>query len=335
MISANNRLVMANLLILSECDDRTTNDVAQWLLRWNVPFVRINTNDAIEVIEISPNSNKLVIKTKGNIYNLYDFTRIWFRRGVFSLKCFSEAMRNAAAFYDTRNVSHFIQAEWDRLREYIFFCLEKKDALGSFTRYNLNKLTTLHIAKDCGLDIPETLISENGSRIAEMLTNKPLITKPISEAYTFKDKEGKMHKMLTTLVSDADIQTSIFPSLVQEKLNKWIELRIVYLCGKCYAGAIFSQNDAKTALDFRNYGATQNRIIPFDLPPLETQKINALMHTLKLNIGSIDMVLTRDMRYVFLEVNPVGNIEMVSKSCNYPIEQNIAQILSNGVETKA
>ena len=54
------------------------------------------------------------------------------------------------------------------------------------------------------------------------------------------------------------------------------------------------------------------------------------MKHLGLNTGSIDMIVTPEREYVFLEVNPAGNIEMVSKNCNYPIEQEIANFLGYG-----
>ena len=323
------------LLILSESGDRTTDEVLQWLLAWGVCFLRINTDDAVEIVDVSPSSDHLIIKAKGGTYNLADFDRVWFRRGVLSLRCFVEAVEYATAHHDARNVVRFIQAEWDRLREYIFFCLERKDALGSFSRYNLNKLSVLHLAKECGLDIPETLVSEDARQLAAMAARGQLITKPISEAYAFGRPGGPLLKMLTTTATAADWRLPIFPSLVQERLDKWVELRVVYLCGRCYTGAIFSQNDAKTAVDYRNYGGTENRIVPFALPIEVSQKIDLLMGKLNLDMGSIDMVLTRDMRYVFLEVNPVGNIEMVSKPCNYPIEREIAKILSNANKNTA
>ena len=49
-----------------------------------------------------------------------------------------------------------------------------------------------------------------------------------------------------------------------------------------------------------------------------------LMKQLQLESGSIDMVVTPNNEYVFLEVNPVGQFDYVSKLCNYFIEKEIA-----------
>jgi len=46
-----------------------------------------------------------------------------------------------------------------------------------------------------------------------------------------------------------------------------------------------------------------------------------------LNSGSIDILVTPNNEYVFLEVNPVGQFGMVSQPCNYYLEKRIAERL--------
>lgn len=48
-----------------------------------------------------------------------------------------------------------------------------------------------------------------------------------------------------------------------------------------------------------------------------------------MNTGSIDIVVTKDKRYVFLEINHVGQFGWLSENCNYYIEKHIAQELIN------
>lgn len=323
------------LLILSEANDRTTNEVLQWLFRWGVPFVRINTETPVRVQEVSPSSGRVVLQVRGRAIDLSRVERVWFRRGVLRLECLADALAALANQPDAGKLQAFVRDEWKRLCEYIIFCLERKSALGSYSRYNMNKLQVLHVAQECGLDIPQTLISEYGIRLAAMAQAQPLITKPISEAISYRDAQGDYVKLLTTAIDMDDLGADGFPSLVQERLDKWVELRIFFLRGKCYTMAIFSQTEERTAVDFRNYGGRASRMVPFALPEPVQHKLRLLMQRLQLDTGSIDMVLTRDMRYVFLEVNPVGNIEMVSKHCNYAIEHDIAKILSHGLEKSA
>ncbi len=91
---------------------------------------------------------------------------------------------------------------------------------------------------------------------------------------------------------------------------------------------IFSQNNSKTKEDFRNYDQNlPNRNVPIKLPLDIEGKLKKLMKKLNLNSGSIDLIYTIDNKYVFLEVNPVGQFGMVSFPCNYNLEKKIAEFL--------
>lgn len=92
--------------------------------------------------------------------------------------------------------------------------------------------------------------------------------------------------------------------------------------------AIFSQNDDKTKIDYRNYNKEKpNRTIPYLLPENISSRLSRMMCKLDLNSGSIDMIVTPRDEFIFLEVNPVGQFGMVSKPCNYNLEYEIATYL--------
>ena len=83
-----------------------------------------------------------------------------------------------------------------------------------------------------------------------------------------------------------------------------------------------------TKIDFRNYNRKKpNRTPPYDLPNRIEKKIKSCMKALNLNSGSIDMIVTPNDDYIFLEVNPVGMFWQVSFPCNYNIEEQIAKYL--------
>ena len=56
------------------------------------------------------------------------------------------------------------------------------------------------------------------------------------------------------------------------------------------------------------------------------------MSCLGLDSGSIDMVVTKEGDFVFLEVNPVGQFNQVSKPCNYFLEKEISKYFTNDKE---
>lgn len=100
--------------------------------------------------------------------------------------------------------------------------------------------------------------------------------------------------------------------------------------GVIYSMAIFSQNDEQTQVDFRNYNVKKpNRTIPFKLPEIEKDKLVKFMNAVNMNCGSIDVIYTKDKKFVFLEVNPVGQFYQLSYPCNYHVEKKIAEYLIN------
>ena len=94
--------------------------------------------------------------------------------------------------------------------------------------------------------------------------------------------------------------------------------------------AIFSQLDEMTRYDYRNYNRIKpNRDVPFKLNLEIENKLSEFMKRSDLETGSIDIILTPQGEYYFLEVNPTGQFGWVSVDCNYYIEREIALNLIN------
>jgi ATP-GRASP peptide maturase of grasp-with-spasm system len=219
-------------------------------------------------------------------------------------------------------IERFLKREEDTIISFVIRQLEKKNHIGNYFIIQPNKLCQLEKAINIGLDIPQTVISSNKEVLIKYLAQDEWITKAIQE------NEFTTIKSLNSsfIIHQAK---EFFPSLIQEKLEKLYELRIFFMNDDYYAMAIFSQLDEQTSLDFRNYNKQKpNRTVPYKLPKDILQKLKKLMQELGLNTGSIDMVVTKDKRYVFLEVNPVGQFGMVSYPCNYYLEKRVADYLS-------
>ncbi|HET6764282.1 MAG TPA: hypothetical protein VFH27_11440, partial [Longimicrobiaceae bacterium] len=126
----------------------------------------------------------------------------------------------------------------------------------------------------------------------------------------------------------AELPETLFPSLVQALVEKAFEVRAFYLDGRVYAMAIFSQGDAQTAVDHRRHGDQRpNRMVPYRLPRAVEEAVARMMAALSLSSGSMDLIRTPDGRHVFLEVNPAGQIGMVSGPCNYYLARRVAEHL--------
>jgi hypothetical protein len=199
----------------------------------------------------------------------------------------------------------------------------------SYDKLIISKYNQLIEAKKASLTIPQTFLINNFedlNKIQKKSSN--LITKGF-ETYLFKDDENIFINYTCDVNSIKTKAVGKFlPSLVQEKIEKKYEIRVIFLEGVCYSAAILSQDSNKTKTDFRNYDyENPNNILNYQLPKEIEHNISRFMNNIGLTFGSIDIIKSLDNKYYFLEVNPTGQFGLISSSCNY----NINFMLANSI----
>jgi glutathione synthase/RimK-type ligase-like ATP-grasp enzyme len=85
-------------------------------------------------------------------------------------------------------------------------------------------------------------------------------------------------------------------------------------------------SEPRYAADYRP-GLASATVTPYDLPPSVSDKLLALMKVFDLKFGAIDLRVTPDGDYVFLEVNPAGEYLFISQRTEQPISAAVAASL--------
>lgn len=327
------------LIVSHNSLDEPTNDVMDWLSFYNSNFKRINGDEFDYSNEYLIDFDNLAIKNDNNEIKEKDIDIIWYRRWI---------NRPQATIINEFKANDFDQAEGYFLEAYVSYLRSEISSISpslfslfhqkkwvpdyKLSRGQLNKMETLLNAKKAGIKVPRSILTTSKKEVSAFYNNiGDLITKSIKDAdlLSFRGEEIDLYTKVITSKEIEDFPDFFFPTLFQEKIEKEFELRVFFIHDNYFAMAIFSQNDETTSVDFRNYNrAKPNRYIPFDLPADLQSRIKKLMKIIGLNTGSIDLLVSRDKEeYYFLEVNPVGQIGMVSNNCNYNIEQTIAKTL--------
>jgi len=325
------------ILILSIKGDYSTYEVCEWLRKLGKKFIRINgdSDNDVKFIHHDISSNELILSVCGKELNILDVTSVWYRRSGLTKNMLDinvAAFKKNVVFPERPNqhVKHH-HSETKILLDLVYYHLEKRNMINSYFNASLNKLIVLDIAKNNGLQVPLSYIVTTKTRLVELLAfHGSLITKALSEGVYLFTENYAYYSYTERLTPNRikDFPETFFPSLAQVEIKKKYELRIFYLEGKCYPMAIFSQRDTQTQVDFRKYNLEKpNRSVPYSLPMDVQVKIHGLMADMKLNSGSIDMVVDKQNNYFFLEVNPVGQFSMTSRPCNYFLDKRIAEIL--------
>ena len=319
-------------IIFSANDDYSTTKVIEWLAHYGANFIRVNSDELVTNtvnVNIQKNNFSITLKLNDNIIDLKKVKNIWYRGG--NLLRF---IPNKFQTVDTelqRVLLKNIAFENDSLIDFFYTFSKNASNIGSYDTYQLNKLHCLKMAALVGLNVPNSLVTTSKEELIKFKRmNKNIITKGIQEVFEGQYKSSGYYNS-TEIITDEIIENlpdNFFASLFQEQLSKRVEIRTFFLNNKLYSAAIFSQLDPKTKVDFRNYNYEKpNRMVVFNLPGQMEEKICELMNKLNLNTGSIDLIYTDKKEFYFLEINPVGQYDFVSKSCNYNLDKKIAREL--------
>lgn len=205
--------------------------------------------------------------------------------------------------------------------------------------YNLEKarkkVLQLKIAREIGLRIPKTTITNNPERVREFFIecNGKIIYKTLKES--FLGYEDKGFHVPTTLLQEEHLQRlsliSRTPSLFQEYIEKSYEVRITIIGDKIFAAKIDSQSHPLTSIDWRHPDLIDK--IPYEpiLIPEEVRvKCHQLMNIFGIQFGAFDFIVNRKGEYVFLEINPNGQWYWIEHLTGLLISDALCDILASG-----
>jgi len=196
-----------------------------------------------------------------------------------------------------------------------------------------NKLFQLKLAVASGLVIPRTIVTNNPDQLEDFCRScgNSIAVKAI-RSRIFQHDDGTATGIYTNKVGTDEIQKNrksilLAPLMAQEYVAKRLELRITIVGETAHTCAIYSQDSERTKDDWRRYDFDKVRHEKFDLPDEIKTNLFKLMRKCNLTFGAVDMVLTPDGEYVFLEVNPSGQFGWIENLTGLPISQSIAEIL--------
>src|SRR5581483_1900574 len=190
----------------------------------------------------------------------------------------------------------------------------------------------LEMARACGLETPDTLLTNSAHAARQFLAEHPygIIYKTLSGALVFSES-GEPLSIYTSRVSlqDLEQEDSIRQTacLFQEEVSKELELRITVVGEQVFAAEIFSQHSSRTQVDFRR-GYADLRYGVHALPQAIHDRCLSLVKILGLSFAAIDMVLTPDHWYVFLELNSSGQWAWIGQATSLPLCETLVDLLT-------
>jgi glutathione synthase/RimK-type ligase-like ATP-grasp enzyme len=196
-----------------------------------------------------------------------------------------------------------------------------------------DKILQLTLAARRGFEIPPTLITNSRSELLAFHRehNGQLICKALNFPNFPATNGVDRWAVSTQLVTPRDMgyASSIHacPAIFQAYIPKRLELRVTVVADQAFACEIHSQATHRTRHDWRRYDLERTPHRVHRLPDDVRDRCVRIVRELGLCYGAIDLVLTPDDRYVFLEVNPMGQYLWIEKMTGLPISEAICDLL--------
>jgi ATP-grasp ribosomal peptide maturase len=193
------------------------------------------------------------------------------------------------------------------------------------------KPVQLAVAQRCGLQVADTLITNEAGSVREFAGAGRTVTKVLGSNSIVEDNGRKL--AYTRVLDDADLadlrgveQTT---HLFQRWARKHHEARVIVVGDQLTAFAIHA-NSTDSYIDWRSdYDSLSYEVC--DLPEPVAVGIVALMHAMDLVYGALDFVVGPDGEWTFLEVNAGGQYGWLEhQTGGAPITGQLADLLAKG-----
>ncbi len=194
-----------------------------------------------------------------------------------------------------------------------------------------NKLRQLRVATQTGLSIPRTLVTNDPQQAREFFfeVEERMVAKLLTPLSV--SMKGPSFFVYTSKVQEQDLVGAealrYSPMVFQEQISKLRELRVVYVAGNFFVGALDASRYSADTIDWRRATPQECPWEPDELPSSVARCLERFMAELGLLFGAIDLIRTPEGEHIFLEVNPTGEWGMLERDLGYPISEAIANAL--------
>lgn len=197
-----------------------------------------------------------------------------------------------------------------------------------------NKLEQLKNAKKIGLDVPDTIITNEPEKAKEFYKehNGNIIFK-MQKLPIIKTEDEIYKTIMTNKVSYEDIINNAEriknnPCLFQEYIEKEYEIRLTVIGKELFPIAIYSQDSEISRHDFRRYDFEKVKYEYVKIPQNIAKKTLKLIQHYSLHYASIDIIYTPNDKYIFLELNPNGQYLWTEEMSRTSITESFADYLT-------
>ena len=190
------------------------------------------------------------------------------------------------------------------------------------------KALQLQVASRLGLRVPDTLMTSDPDDVRRFIERHGMgnVIYKIFTATHQVWRETRLFRPVDVAELDA---LRLAPVIVQEYVRAVADVRVTVVGQRMFPMAIYTRGTSYE-VDFR-VSIREARTEPIELPPAVKIRLHDLMARFGLAYGAIDLRLTDDGDWVFLEINPAGEFLFCETGAGFPITEAVAGWLADPV----
>ncbi|ADP71970.1 RimK domain protein ATP-grasp [Rhodomicrobium vannielii ATCC 17100] len=314
------------ILIVTGEFDSTADLMVVCLRARNIPFERFHPQDIPRdaTISLSYGPDRAPVATLRDLSGPVEwsqFSSVWYRRPEpFSLAKTLTPEEQEFAWHECTAVVQGLYRAFDA------FWVNHPDKI----RVAESKPLQLTLAHKLGFAIPRTLFTNDPEALGRFFEECKgrVVYKSMTQGVLGKSGQQSVYTSRLTAehVQQADLLKNS-PGLFQQEITKACDLRITVIGDRVFPVEIRSQSNPESIVDWRRGEVPRMEHKPHQLPAEIERRCLALNERLGLNYSAIDMILTPDGEYVFLEINPTGQFGWIQDVTGLPLIDTLADLL--------
>lgn len=292
------------LLVLTNSGDATSSYLVPILQKSGIKVARIDTDTLVVNLDVSYRPGAAAVKLNGTWLGAESVTNVWYRR--------PERLKDNR--FENSAEGRYTLAEWTESIEGFFSHIPERLWVNHPARNTAasHKIEQLTIARGLGFMIPDTLVTQDREVLVEFYQRyRRVIAKPMASGCVERSGGQPDSLIYTNQIRPENLDDlgdlAVCPTLFQQCIDKSADVRISVVDHYVHAVALYAVDyDGNQRCDIRRNNMADVRYETIEVPASVTAAISKLMAHYQLRFGAIDMAVSTNGDWYFLEINPNG-----------------------------